>query len=58
MKNQTSKSAYQDELNPELYIERQRNIRRRKIEEVACGAFLLFLLAVTFTVVQVAYGIW
>ena len=49
---------YNTEINPALYLKRAREIRNRKIEEIAGGILLLALLAVTFTIVQVGYGIW
>ncbi len=46
------------EINPDLYRERQRDIRRSKIEEAVGGIVLLVILGVVGTMVQVAYGIW
>ena len=58
MNKRTLADIYQNEMNPVLYIKRKKEIRRRKIEEVVGGFLLLAILALTFTVVQVAYGIW
>ena len=49
---------YQNEIHPDLYLQRAREIRNRKIEEIVGGIILLALLAATFAFVQVAYGIW
>lgn len=54
----TLEDIKQNEINPALYLKRAREIRNRKIEEVVGGIVLLALLAVTFTIVQVGYGIW
>lgn len=48
----------QNEINPALYLKMARKIRNRKIEEIAGGIILTILLIITFTIVQVAYGIW
>ena len=49
---------YQDEMHPELCIERQKASRRRKIEEAVSGLVIFLLFAATVTIVQVAYNIW
>lgn len=49
---------YQNEANPELYIEQRRAIRLRRLEEAVGAIVLVALIALTFTFVQVAYGIW
>lgn len=54
----TKEDVYQNEINPNLYLKRAKEIRNRKMEEVIGGIVLLALLAVTFTIVQVGYGIW
>ena len=56
--HRTKEDIYQNEINPALYSQRARAIRNLKIEEVVGGIVLLALLALTFTFVQVAYGIW
>lgn len=58
MNKRTLADIYQNEMHPELYLKRQKEIRRRKIEEVVGGILLFILLALTFTVVQVSEGIW
>lgn len=44
--------------DPELYIKRMKEIRRRERETVVSTLIFLTLLALTFIIVQVAYGIW
>lgn len=56
--NRALEDIYQNEINPDLYLKRAREIRRRRMEEIVGGIALLALLAATFTIVQVAYGIW
>lgn len=54
----TLEDIHQNEINPALYIKRAREIRKHKIEEIIGGILLLVLLGLTFTIVQIAYGIW
>ena len=56
--NHTIENIYENEINPELYLERRREIRSRRIEETLGGIILGVLVIVTFTIVQIAYGIW
>lgn len=52
------RELYQSETNPDLYIERRRAIRNRRIEEFVGGLLLVAIVAATFAFAQVAYGIW
>lgn len=54
----TKEEIYKTEPNPENYLKMEREIRRRRIEEVAGGLLILLLLGITITLVQVGYGIW
>ena len=54
----TSEDICQNETDPDLYLKRAREIRRRKIEEICGVVAIIAILAVAFTIVQVAYGIW
>ena len=54
----TLEDIHKNEINPALYIKRAREIRKHKIEETIGGILLLALLGLTFTIVQIAYGIW
>lgn len=56
--NRTKEDIYQNEINPALYLKRAREIRLRRLEEIVGCTILVALLAVTFTIVQVGYGIW
>lgn len=56
--NRTKEDIYQNEIDPALYLKRAREIRNRKIEDIAGGMLLLAILAATFAFVQMAYGIW
>lgn len=56
--HRTKEDINQNEIDPALYLKRTREIRRRKMEDMAGGIAILALLAVVFTIVQVAYGIW
>ena len=56
--NRTLEDINQNEINPELYLERRRNIHRHRITSVAEGALLAALLLGFFAFVQIAYGIW
>jgi hypothetical protein len=51
-------STYQYELNPEIYEQRQRESRRRTLEETLGGLAILALISIVFAAMQVAYGIW
>ena len=46
------------EPHPEDYLRAEKEIRRRRIEEVASGLLLLLVLAATVAIVQIGYGIW
>lgn len=56
--NRSFEDIYRNEINPDLYLKRAREIRRRRMEEIVGGIALLALLAGILTIVQVAYGIW
>lgn len=58
MDKRTLAVIYQNEMNHELYIRRQREIRRRRIGETVGGIILFVLGVITVIAVQVAYGIW
>lgn len=48
----------QSEHDPALFNERAAEGRRNRLENILCGIALLVTLAVTFAIVQIAYGIW
>ena len=56
--NRTLEDIYQNEINPELYLKRRREIRRHRIASVAEGVLLAAFLLGFFAFVQIAYGIW
>lgn len=58
MNKRALEDIYQNEMHPELYIERQKASRRRKIEEAVSGLVIFLLFAATIAIVQVAYNIW
>lgn len=56
--NRTIEDINQNEINPDLYLKREEDIRKCKIEKICGGIILLILLGIMLTLVQVAYGIW
>ena len=56
--NLSLEDIYQNETDPDLFLKRLREYRRRKMEEIVGGIILLALLAVTLTIAQVAFCIW
>jgi hypothetical protein len=56
--NLTKEDINQNEINPDLYLKREGEIRSRRFEEFAGGLILIVVLIATFAVGQVAYGIW
>lgn len=49
---------YRTEEDPELYLKRKKESRNEAIREVVGCIVAFALLALTFTFVQVAYGVW
>ena len=56
--NRTIEDIFQNEMHPELYIKRQKEIRRRRLYDFIGALIITAIVLGLFAVMEIAYGIW